>query len=298
MYESIDDYLEQLKVELDGCDPATIQDALSDAGEHLQTALDRAIEAQSDLTEADALRSIMEKYGTPAEVAAAYRELEARVPPALYQAGQPQERPFVTRFFGVLADPRSYASLLYLFFSLVTGIVYFTWAVTGISLSAGLIVLIIGLPFFGLFLLSVRGISLVEGRIVEALLGIRMPRRQRYPGKHTGNLWEKFKILVTDRRTWTTIAYMILQLPLGIFYFTISVVMIALALWGILRPILELVFDLPMAQFNEVAFYTPVWFMPIAVIVGVLWLILTMHLAKLLGRTHGAIAKSLLVRRD
>ena len=61
--------------------------------------------------------------------------------------------------------------------SLVTGIMYFTWAVTGLSLSVGLLVLIISLPFIGLFFLSVRGIALVEGRIVEALLGVRMPRR-------------------------------------------------------------------------------------------------------------------------
>ena len=40
MINSIDIYLESLKKELKGCDNATIQDALSDAEEHLRTAID------------------------------------------------------------------------------------------------------------------------------------------------------------------------------------------------------------------------------------------------------------------
>ncbi|MFC1984321.1 hypothetical protein ACFLVO_04865 [Chloroflexota bacterium] len=56
------------------------------------------------------------------------------------------ERLFLKRFFGVFVDPIAWGSFLYPLFSLATGILYFTWVVTGISLSTGLIVLIIGLP--------------------------------------------------------------------------------------------------------------------------------------------------------
>ena len=44
--------------------------------------------------------------------------------------------------------------------SLVTGCVYFTIAVTGLSLSLGLAILIIGLPFFLGFIGITRVISL------------------------------------------------------------------------------------------------------------------------------------------
>ena len=47
-------------------------------------------------------------------------------------------------------------------------------------MSAGLAVLIIGIPFVILFFGSVRVLSLVEGRIVEVMLGERMPRRPLY----------------------------------------------------------------------------------------------------------------------
>jgi hypothetical protein len=82
--------------------------------------------------------------------------------------------------FGVFADPRAYGALLYMLLSLVTGIFYFTWAVTGLSLTLGLAVLIIGIPFAILFFASVRGLALLEGRLVEVMLGERMPRRPAY----------------------------------------------------------------------------------------------------------------------
>ena len=52
--------------------------------------------------------------------------------------------------------------------------------VTGLSLSLGLLILIVGIPLTVLFFGSVRGLALLEGRLVEALLGERMPRRPRY----------------------------------------------------------------------------------------------------------------------
>jgi hypothetical protein len=130
------------------------------------------------------------------------------------------------KIFGVFGEPRAWGSLLYLIFSLATGIIYFTWAVTGLSLSLGLLVLIIGLPIAGLFLLSVRGISLLEGRLVEALLGIRMPRRPVFSRRDIG-WWRKFKGLLVSGRTWTAMFYMIIQLPLGIIYFTIIITLIS-----------------------------------------------------------------------
>jgi len=167
MIQSIDDYLSQLKKELSGCDRATIQDALSDAEEYLRTALNSVTSNDATTSEADALSQIIERYGMPEEVATAYREIEHRITPALAQPSYPDEpeetykekdeRPFFGRFFGVFADFRAWGAFLYLLFSLATGILYFTWVVTGISLSAGLLVLIIGLPFTGLFILSESG---------------------------------------------------------------------------------------------------------------------------------------------
>jgi HEPN domain-containing protein len=304
MIQSIDDYLSQLKKDLSGCDRATIQDALSDAEEYLRTALSSAMANDAAISEADALSQIMERYGMPEEVATAYREIEHRITPALAQPSYPDEpeeaykekdeRPFLNRFFGVFTDFRAWGAFLYLLFSLLTGILYFTWAVTGISLSAGLIVLIIGLPFTGMFILSIRVIGLVEGRIVEALLGIRMPRRPQFHRRNTG-LWSHFKTIILDKHTWLSIVYMLLQLPLGTIYFSVFITLIALSLSGIAMPVLQLGFDIPV-NINGDAYYLAGWMLPLAVVAGILLATLTMHLAKYVGCMHGALAKTLLVR--
>ncbi|MGB2854010.1 MAG: sensor domain-containing protein, partial [Dehalococcoidia bacterium] len=202
----------------------------------------------------------------------------------------------LTRFFGVFADFRAWGAFLYLLFSLLTGIFYFTWAVTGLSLSAGLLVLIIGLPFTGLFILSVWGIGLVEGRIVEALLGVRMPRRPQFHRRNTG-LWPRFKSIILDGHTWLSLVYMILQLPLGITYFTVFVTLIAVSVFGIAAPILQLGFDITIATTDGGPYHFAGWMLPLLVVGGILLATLTMHLARYVGRMHGALAKALLVRR-
>ena len=154
--------------------------------------------------------------------------------------------------------------------------------------------MIIGLPFTGLFILSVRGIGLVEGRIVEALLGIRMPRRPQFHLKNMG-LWVHFKKIILDKYTWLSIAYMILQLPLGTIYFSAFITLIALSLFGIAIPILQLGFDVPI-NINGGSYYLAGWMLPLAVAAGILLATLTMHLAKYVGHMHGALAKTLLVR--
>lgn len=307
MKNSIDRYLAELREELRGADRALIQDAIADAEEYLRTALDNP-ETPSEATEAEAFERIMEKYGSPAEVAAAYRENEARivrtyVPPALAEKEQPEEiisepkdtRPWLIKFFGIFADSKAWGALLYLIFALGTGIIYFTWVVTGVSVSAGMLVLIIGIPLALLLLLSVRGIGLVEGRIVEALLGIRMPRRALFSRRDL-SFWQKLKGLLSQRQTWTSMVYMFMQLPLGIIYFSVIVTLISVSFWLIGQPVWGLAFDMPFFTDGYYGYYTPVWVMPFSIIGGALLLTATMHIVKFAGKLHGIWAKSMLVR--
>jgi uncharacterized membrane protein len=177
MTNSIAEYLRELRHELAGTDPATIIDALTDTEDHLTTALAGVRMEHPQLSESEALADVIVRYGTPAEIAAAYRDVEGRTRPALAVSPKNDERSAASRFFGIVYDPRAWGALLYMFISMVTGIIYFTWVSTGLYLSIGLLVLIIGLPVAYLFLMSFRGIALVEGRIIEGLLGVRMPRR-------------------------------------------------------------------------------------------------------------------------
>jgi hypothetical protein len=299
MIDPISAYLDTLKGELAGNDAATLQDALSDAEDHLRSALANLLEEQPELSQEEALASIIEDFGEPDEVASAYKEIETRFPPALARPHQPRKRGFWGSFFGVITEPRTWGALLYMILSLVTGIIYFTWVVTGLSTSAGLIILIIGLPFFGLFLLSVKGIALVEGRIVEALLGIQMPRRPVFIDSQL-SLWGRFKVLVSDSRTWLAMLYMLLMLPLGTIYFSLFITILSTSLAFLATPILRWVFGQHIVYgdglMTSVILPSPDYWIPLLVVVGVAMLFGSMHLAKFLGHLHGKFAKFMLVR--
>jgi uncharacterized membrane protein len=298
---TINEYLHQLKAALRGADPALVQDALYDAEEHLRAELAE----QPGRSEAEMLAHVVGSYGAPDEVAELYRDQEIRIQRALRPPPPPKRRSLAGRFFGVAADPRTYGALFYMVLALATGIFYFTWVVTGVSLSAGFSVLIIGLPFIVLFFGSVRVLSLVEGRIVEAMLGARMPRRPPYPAQQL-TLMKRIGAMFTDGRTWTTLLYMLLMLPLGIVYFTLAVTLVSVSVSFIGAPIAwafaprwmkDMYVDgRPMINlgFGD---HVPGWGDAIALCaLGVLLLFATLHLARGLGRMHGHVARHLLVR--
>ncbi|MBS0432616.1 MAG: sensor domain-containing protein [Proteobacteria bacterium] len=288
---SIAEYLDQLRAALKGADPAMIQDALYDAEEHLRSEL-----AENPQTgEAELLEKICGSYGAPEEVAEIYRNQEKVVTRALRP---PPPRPRSTawgRFFGVAADPHTWGALFYLVLSLATGIFYFTWAMVGLSMSAGFAVLIIGAPFFLLFMASVRGLSLLEGRIVETMLGVRMPRRPPYTERERP-LLQRIGAMLTDPRTWSTLVYMLLMLPLGIFYFMLVTVWLAVSLALIAAPFAQMIWHLPLVQTDNIMYYVPSWAWPVEWALGIFGLFVLLHLVRKLGRMHGGIAKHLLVK--
>ncbi len=292
MFNTIEEYLDALKTELKDADPALVQDAQADASEHLSSALMIAREAAPDVSEADALKKIVEEYGSPEETASAYREIERRTSPSLKQAKKPGS--FWGSIFGVYVDPRTWGSLLFMFITFVTGIIYFTWAVTGTALSVSFLILIIGIPFAILFLLSVQGLALLEGRLVEALLGERMPRRPLFA--QAGLKWlERLKALITDKHTWISLLYMVLQMPLGIVYFTLNVVLISLSVTLIAAPIGRIIFNNSIIYMDLGVTGVPEWALYFLPIIGFILLTLNMHLARAIGQLHGKYAKALLV---
>ena len=285
MFNTVEDYLDALKQEMQGTDNATVQDALVDAEEHLRTALEN--------TE-DELPAIIEQYGTPEETAAAYAEVERLTAPALTGSATKKQASGLGRFFAIYADPRAWGALFYMFIAFVTGIIYFTWAVTGVSLSISFAIFIFGLPVALLFLLSVRGIAWLEGRLVEALLGVRMPRRS-LPAPTNVKLLDRIIELLKDKHTWFSLVYMFIQFALGIVYFVVLVVAFSLALSAIAIPILQEIFHLPVMQINNLHYYMPQWGYPLTIMAGVLLWTAMMHVVKFIGGLHGRFAKFMLI---
>lgn len=287
-------YLAELRRALDGASPGLISDALADAEEHFQG----EIAANPQKTEPEILATVIETYGTPQEIAEEYRSMEAAI------AGpfpKPEPKPDHHHgFFGIIGDPRAYGALMYMLLALVTGTFYFVWAVVGLSLTIPFFIFIFGIPFALLFIGSVRILAHVEGRMVEGLLGVRMPRRLPAQGGAGAGIWSRVGAALADVRTWSSLFYLVLMLPLGVIYFTLAVVgiavtasLIGVSVWGLVSGHAYIqVSDVPWLQH---------WVhtapgLVVLLIIGICLIFVVLHMARGIGWLHGRVAEALLVR--
>lgn len=302
---SIKEYLQALRVALQGADPALIQDAIYDAEQHLRA----EIAARPASLESEVLAEIVKSYGAPDEVAAAYLETESRVQAAMATKADVRgstEPGVWRRFFGVYADVRTYTMLFYCLLALFTGVFYFSFVTVGLSLSLGLAILIIGVPFFLGFVGAARLLALVEGRLVEAMTGERMPRRPSARPRDL-SLLQRIVAMLKEIRTWTTLAYQALMLPIGIAYFVIAVVGLSVGGGLILAAIFEGLAAVGVVLPGNVGIHLAdesIWLQewirhPLGLTLlaagGVLATTVTLHIVRGLGRLHGAFAKRMLV---
>lgn len=292
MIKSIEEYLEQLKSEMQGSDSATIRDALADAEEHLRAAWAALKEKQPGVTEDTALNRIIEQYGTPSETATAYAEVDRRTAPQLAREN-PKPQSGAGGFFGVYTDPRAWGAVLYMLIAFVTGVFYFSWAVTGLATSISFALFVFGLPFALLFFISVRGLALLEGRLVEALLGVRMPRRPLFTQRNLKWI-DRLKELAADRHTWFSILYMFIQFILGTVYFVLFTVVLSFSVSFVAIPFVQEFLGNGVIN-NDLRYYFPTWSYPLLILGGILLWTLFMNFARGIGQLHGRMAKSMLV---
>jgi hypothetical protein len=100
------------------------------------------------------MSKIVAGYGSPEEVAAAYKQIEVNTTP--YKEGHirpipeqiapavPETRSVFSRFFGVVIEPRAWGALFYML--LYCSEYFILPEVTGLSLSLGLIILVSNNP--------------------------------------------------------------------------------------------------------------------------------------------------------
>ncbi len=102
--------------------------------------------------------------------------------------------------------------------------------------------------------------------------------------------------MFTDGRTWLTLLYFVLMLPLGVIYFTLAVTLLSLSLSLIWAPVAAIFSgDIPGVYVDGVN-VLPMAASPLVAITvaaaGALLLLLTMHLARGIGKLHGLIART------
>jgi signal transduction histidine kinase len=122
----------------------------------------------------------------------------------------------VPKFFTALADRRTWLETFYALIGFPLGIAGFVFVVTALSVSAGLSITLIGIPLLGLAVAMSRGIGGAYRAIGRGLLGISVekPTVRRKPGL-LGYL--------TEPNGWRAILFLLIQFPVAIFDFVVTV---------------------------------------------------------------------------
>jgi signal transduction histidine kinase len=134
----------------------------------------------------------------------------------------------IKRIYGPLFTARPWLDTTYLLLDLGIGIALFTIAITMLSVSAGLMITLIGIPLLAISVRLGRWFGIIERTRVKVLLGADLPGPPTLRlGEGTG--WTKLKLLLSDRSGWKGLLYGLIMLPWGIFTFTTAVVVWSVA---------------------------------------------------------------------
>ncbi|MGC0338654.1 sensor histidine kinase [Streptomyces sp. SLBN-8D4] len=119
-------------------------------------------------------------------------------------------------------EGRTWREFGYVLLSLPISIVMFTYAVTMISLGAGLLVTFLGIPVFAAGLAGCRGLGAMERARARGLLGLEVgdpePLAMRKPGFMA---W--IGAVLKSGTSWRTLLYSVVHLPWAIFSFAVAV---------------------------------------------------------------------------
>lgn len=195
--------------------------------------------------------------------------------------------------FEILTCPRAYTSLLLLGLIFPFGLAVFIWVVTALSLSLGLLVLIIGFPLLVLALGSFRALARLHDLLVEALTGQALPPAFPVLPRAEG-FWKRLGLLFTDSGTWRALLLLLCLFPLGIAYFAVLVTGFSLSVALTLAPLVQPWADLGLAC-GRVPL--PLWAAAGLSALGLMLGIGLLHLGLALGRFQALLSRGLRPRK-
>ncbi|MBL3665308.1 sensor domain-containing protein [Streptomyces sp. M2CJ-2] len=119
-------------------------------------------------------------------------------------------------------EGRAWRELGYVLLSLPIGILLFTYAVTMVSLGAGLLVTFLGVPVLAAGLAGCRGFGALERTRARGLLGLEVAEPEPLRMKRQGfTAW--MGAVLKSGASWRALLYAVLHLPWATFSFVVSV---------------------------------------------------------------------------
>ncbi|GGX31216.1 histidine kinase [Streptomyces malachitofuscus] len=129
-------------------------------------------------------------------------------------------------------EGRTWRELGYVLLSLPISILLFTYAVTMVSLGAGLLVTFLGVPVLAAALAGCRGLGAVERARARGLLGLEVGEPEPLRTERNG-LMAWVGAVLKSGASWRSLLYAVVQLPWAVLSFTVTVTLWSLG-WALL----------------------------------------------------------------
>ncbi|MFI9603071.1 sensor histidine kinase [Streptomyces sp. NPDC052043] len=149
-----------------------------------------------------------------------------------HDGGTRRERHLLPAGLRAPFEARSWREFGYVLLNLPIGIMLFTYAVTMVSLSAGLLVTFLGVPVLAAALAGCRLFGVLERARARRLLGLEVAEPQPLRAKRRG-LMAWTGALLKSGTSWRALLYAVLHFPWAVFSFSVSLVFWTLG-WSLL----------------------------------------------------------------
>jgi Putative sensor len=123
------------------------------------------------------------------------------------------------------ATPTTVGNIVFLLLSFPMGLLYFLLTVIGLTIGISTLVIWIGLPLLFATLVLIRGMAVMERRIIASLLRTPFPAQTPLSDQREQRFLKHFGNILRDPLTWTSMIYMLLKLPVSIISFTLALVL-------------------------------------------------------------------------
>jgi len=158
-----------------------------------------------------------------------------RVAVSTAQPPRPSLNRIKAHFLSIL-DRRTYGRILYLVLALPLGVAEFTFLVTAISFGFSTAITFVGIPVLVGSVYAWRWLAELERRLIGRLTEVEIPSPYR-PDPVGGRWWTRFAARLADPATWKDLAFLLLQLPLGILSFSVTVAVLGFGLRLLFAPL-------------------------------------------------------------
>ena len=141
----------------------------------------------------------------------------------------------IRRLLRPILEARTYRRILYLLLALPLGVAEFCVLVTALSFGFGTAITLIGIPVLVASVWGWRWLAQFERRVIGRLLEVDIPAPYR-PDPVDARWYKRIGARLADPATWKDLAFLLLQMPLGILSFSIVVSVIGFGLRLLLAP--------------------------------------------------------------